>query len=119
MIILGGVNLYPEDLEAAVATVTGVHAGRVVAFGVDDDALGTERLVIVAELDADVALAQIPAIEAEARKVIVAVGGVAPYKVFLVPPSWVVKSTAGKVARADTKARVLERWDDIATPRTL
>jgi acyl-CoA synthetase (AMP-forming)/AMP-acid ligase II len=116
VIIIGGVNLYPEDLEAGVATVKGVHAGRVVALGLDDAALGTERLVIVAELDADVAPAQIPAIEAEARKVIVAVGGVAPYKVFLVPPQWVVKSTAGKVARADTKARVLERWDDIATP---
>lgn len=75
--------------------------------------------MIVAELDDDVAPAQTPAIEAEARKVIVAVGGVAPYKVFLVPPRWVVKSTAGKVARADTKARVLERWDDIATPRAV
>lgn len=30
VIIVGGVNLYPEDLEAAVATVKGVHPGRVV-----------------------------------------------------------------------------------------
>ncbi|MEP7126944.1 MAG: AMP-binding protein [Byssovorax sp.] len=117
LIILGGVNLYPEDLESAVSAVSGVHAGRVVALGLDDAQLGTERLVVVAEIDAGVEPGRIPAIEAEVRKVIVAVGGVAPYKVFLVPPQWVVKSTAGKVARADTRARLLERWDELAAPQ--
>jgi acyl-CoA synthetase (AMP-forming)/AMP-acid ligase II len=117
LIIIGGVNLYPEDLETAVSAVAGVHAGRVVALGLEDAQLGTERLVVVAELDDSSDPARAAEIEAEARKVIVAVGGVAPYKVFIVPPQWVVKSTAGKVARADTRARLLERWDELATPR--
>jgi acyl-CoA synthetase (AMP-forming)/AMP-acid ligase II len=117
IIIIGGVNLYPEDLETAVSAVAGVHAGRVVALGLEDAQLGTERLVVVAELDSSSDLARAAEIEAEARKVIVAVGGVAPYKVFIVPPQWVVKSTAGKVARADTRARLLERWDELAAPR--
>jgi fatty-acyl-CoA synthase len=119
LIIIGGVNLYPEDLETAVSGVAGVHAGRVVALGLEDAALGTERLVVVAELDTEGDAAQAAEIEVEARKVIVAVGGVAPYKVFLVPPQWVVKSTAGKIARADTKARLLERWNELATPRAV
>ncbi len=119
LIIIGGVNLYPEDLESAVSAVPGVHAGRVVALGLDDAALGTERLVVVAELDSEGDAARAAEIEAEARKVIVAVGGVAPYKVFIVPPQWVVKSTAGKIARADTKARLLERWNELAGPRAL
>jgi acyl-CoA synthetase (AMP-forming)/AMP-acid ligase II len=118
VIIIGGVNLYPEDLEAVVSTVAGVHAGRVVALGIDDAALGTERLVVVGELDEGIESEQIAAIEAEARKVIVAGSGVAPYKVFLVPPHWVVKSTAGKVARPDTLVRVLERWDDLVAAQS-
>jgi fatty-acyl-CoA synthase len=117
LIIIGGVNLYPEDLETAVSAVAGVHAGRVVALGLDDDSLGTERLVVVAELSAAADLARAAEIEAEARKAIVAVSGLAPYKVFIVPPQWVVKSTAGKIARPDTKARLLERWDELAKPR--
>jgi hypothetical protein len=33
--------------------------------------------------------------------------------VFLVPPRWIVKSTAGKISRVETRARVVERWDEL------
>jgi acyl-CoA synthetase (AMP-forming)/AMP-acid ligase II len=49
MIIKGGRNVYPYDIEAAVSAVAGVRAGRVVAFGVRNADIGTEDLTVVCE----------------------------------------------------------------------
>ena len=38
LIIVGGKNIYPQDLEALAGEVEGVHPGRVVAFGVFNEA---------------------------------------------------------------------------------
>ena len=35
VIIVGGRNVFPEDIERAVGTIDGVRAGNVIAFGVD------------------------------------------------------------------------------------
>ena len=53
LIIVGGKNVHPQDLETLASEVPGVHPGRVVAFGVFDDELGTEDVVVVAEADTD------------------------------------------------------------------
>src|SRR5262249_4562595 len=50
LVIVGGVNVFPEDIEAALAELPSLRAGRAVALGVFDERLGTERLVIVAEV---------------------------------------------------------------------
>src|SRR5262249_20786783 len=47
MIIVGGHNLAPDDIEAAAERVDGTAPGRVVAFGVPDERAGTERVVLV------------------------------------------------------------------------
>jgi fatty-acyl-CoA synthase len=47
LIIIGGRNVEPTDVEQLVATVPGIRAGSVIAFGVED--AGTEALVVVAE----------------------------------------------------------------------
>ena len=53
VIIVGGRNVFPEDVERAVGRrSTGVRAGNVIAFGVDGDR-GRESLVVVAESKAD------------------------------------------------------------------
>src|SRR6185312_7368980 len=49
VIIAAGRNIYPQEVEEAVADVAGVRRGCVAAFGVEDRRSGTERLVIVAE----------------------------------------------------------------------
>src|SRR3569623_1604800 len=49
IIIRGGHNIYPYELEEAGGALAGVRQGGVAAFASRDDALGTERLVIVAE----------------------------------------------------------------------
>ena len=51
MIIVGGKNIYPQDLEMLVNQIPGVHSGRAVAFGVFDETQGTEEVVVVAEVD--------------------------------------------------------------------
>ncbi|HEX5758640.1 MAG TPA: AMP-binding protein, partial [Thermoanaerobaculia bacterium] len=49
VIVVGGRNLYPQELEEAVGELPGVRKGCVAAFGSPDAASGTERLVVVAE----------------------------------------------------------------------
>jgi hypothetical protein len=44
IIIVGGQNIFPEDVEALVNTVPGIYPERVVAFGVINEAHGTEGL---------------------------------------------------------------------------
>jgi len=113
VIIVGGVNVFPEDAEAATNGVEGVHAGRCAAFGVEDAELGTDRLVIVAEVHEAKDLALSDAIEPAIRAAVLAEVGIAPHKVFLVPPHWIVKSTAGKISRSETRARLLDHWQQL------
>ncbi|MCI0556288.1 MAG: AMP-binding protein, partial [Anaerolineae bacterium] len=51
MIIVGGRNVYPQDLEALTYEVAGVHAGRSVAFCIYNEEEGTEDVVVIAEVD--------------------------------------------------------------------
>ncbi len=52
LIINAGKNIYPQDIEAIVNTVSGVHPGRAVVFGVADEREGTELIAVIAEVDA-------------------------------------------------------------------
>ncbi|MFN2368169.1 MAG: AMP-binding protein, partial [Desulfurivibrionaceae bacterium] len=48
MIIKGGRNIYPVELEEAVGEIEGVRQGNVAVFGSTDRRSGTERLVVLA-----------------------------------------------------------------------
>ena len=52
VIIIGGRNVYPEDIERAVGTIPGVRQGNVIAFGVEGRK-GREALVVVARVFID------------------------------------------------------------------
>src|SRR5262249_58953187 len=52
MIIVGGRNVFPEDIERAVGAIDGVRAGNVIAFGVAQRH-GKESVVVVAESKTD------------------------------------------------------------------
>ena len=58
----------------------------------------------------------IPPSEVEA--VIVAGVGVAVRTIFLKPPKWIVKSTAGKPARSTTREKLLREHPELQTERT-
>ncbi len=98
MIIRGGRNLYPYELEQAVGEISGIRKGCVAAFASTDPTTGSERLVVVAETRA----AQPEALD-KLRRQIQNVGvdllGVPPDDVALVPPHTVLKTSSGKIRR--------------------
>lgn len=105
IIISAGKNIYPEDIEDVVGRVKGVIPGRVVAFGEDNEVLGTELLGIVAETHVD------DDFQKQILKVEIIRAGmdidVSISEVYLVPPRWLIKSSAGKPARNANKERLL------------
>jgi fatty-acyl-CoA synthase len=105
MIIVGGQNIFPEDVETVVNSITGIYPGRVVAFGVTNEAHGTEGLAIVAETRENLTSADARALQQEIFTVVLNTIGVAPRAVAVVPQRWIVKSTAGKISRRDTRER--------------
>ncbi|HXJ57335.1 MAG TPA: AMP-binding protein [Verrucomicrobiae bacterium] len=105
LIIVAGKNLYPEDIEDAIAAVPGVIAGRIVAFGIDNAATGTEEIGVVAEtIEKDPAgiKALRLAIMQAAMRIDVTVT-----RVYLAPPRWLVKSSSGKPSRPVNRQRAL------------
>jgi fatty-acyl-CoA synthase len=103
--IIGGQNIFPEDVEAIVNTVEGVYPGRVVAFGVEDRDYETQSLAVVAEAKGDYDEDRALDLEAAIRKLVLAAIGIAPRHVAVVPQRWIVKSTAGKISRRETRER--------------
>lgn len=49
IIIRGGHNIHPQELEEAVGRIAGVRAGNVAVFAATDERVGSERLVVLAE----------------------------------------------------------------------
>ena len=108
LLLVGGENIYPQDIEEIVAAHPAIHDGRAVAMGLYNPNLGTEDIVVVAEVEQADSLARSPEIEKELRRSVVAGLGVAVRTFVLKPPKWIVKSTAGKPARADTREKLLK-----------
>lgn len=106
LVIVQGRNFYPGDLEAAAAEIPGVTPGRVAAFGVSDEISGTEKLVILFERDPGSDDPE-PVIALRLRAHIAQTFNCTAGEVRAVPPRWLVKSTSGKVARADNRAKYL------------
>jgi len=95
VIIVGGRNVFPEDVERAVGSLEGVRAGNVIAFGVEGDR-GRESLVVVAESKADdVALVR-KLVAARVRDVV----GVPAKAIVLVAPGTLPKTSSGKLQRS-------------------
>jgi fatty-acyl-CoA synthase len=102
MIIVGGRNVFPEDVERAVALVDGVRPGNVVAFGTEGRR-GGEALVVVAEARSPKTVGLRDAV---ARKVRDAVG-LRPQDVVLLEPGTLPKTSSGKLQRALSRRRYL------------
>jgi fatty-acyl-CoA synthase len=113
LIIVGGKNLYPQDIEEIACSHPSVHDGRAVAFGLTNPDLGTEDIIVVAEVEDEGELIHAAQIEQAIRSAIVAELGVAVLAVYLKPPKWVVKSTAGKPARSTTRAKILAEHSEL------
>jgi fatty-acyl-CoA synthase len=113
LIIVGGKNIYPQDVEEIAFGHPAIHDGRAMAFACYNPNLGTEEIVLVAETEEDINLGDAPTIDRDIRGAIVAELGVAPGAIYLKPPRWIVKSTAGKPARAATREKLLAEHPEL------
>jgi fatty-acyl-CoA synthase len=109
LIIVGGKNVYPQDIENLLNDIPGLHPGRATAFGVLNPQLGTEDVAIVAELEADVLedVQARAAVQREIRARVAQNTDVTARYVQLVPPKWLIKTSSGKVARAANRDKFL------------
>ncbi len=106
MIIVGGKNVYPQDLEALTYEVPGVHAGRSVAFGMYNDEEGTEEVVIIAEVDSEDPFEQQKIADA-VRAHVTRNSAIALRYVKAVDSKWILKTSSGKTARSANKEKFL------------
>jgi fatty-acyl-CoA synthase len=104
LIINAGKNIYPQDIEAIINEIPGIHAGRAVVFGVADEREGTELIAVVAEVAAEDPAAR-KEIAAAIRRSVVAHSMVTVSYVHLVGPKWLVKTSSGKIARSANRAK--------------
>jgi acyl-CoA synthetase (AMP-forming)/AMP-acid ligase II len=105
LIINAGKNVYPQDIEAIINEVPGVHPGRAVVFGVPDEREGTELIAVVAEVDTDDADER-KQIAKAIRQAVAQKSTVTVSYVKLVGPKWLIKTSSGKIARAANR----EKW---------
>lgn len=107
IIIQGGRNLYPQELEHIAGDVEGVRRGCVAAFGVSGRRVAGERLVLVAETRRT---------EPEEKEKLAAVIrermdselGIPLDEVVLVPPQSVPKTSSGKIRRDSCRRLYLQ-----------
>ncbi|HEV3036379.1 MAG TPA: AMP-binding protein [Candidatus Angelobacter sp.] len=104
MLIVAGANLYPQDIEDEVLKVAGIKLGRVAAFAAFDERLQTEELVVVAETE--ITGSEGLRLLSEVRQRLQAAFNISNFSVDLVAPGWLIKSSAGKMARRANR----EKW---------
>lgn len=111
LILVGGKNIYPQDLEAIANTLPGFVPGRCAAFGVFDERLGSENIVMVCELtDPDMTEDQKKELEFLLRKSVVQQSEAALSDVRLVGKRWLIKTSSGKISRASNRDKYLREF---------
>ena len=111
LIIVGGKNIYPQDLELLAYEVTGVHAGRASAFGIFNDSTGTEDVVLVAEADTEDPTER-QKIADGIRSAVTRGSAVALRFVHIVGKHWMVKTSSGKTARSANREKFLKEMQE-------
>ncbi len=107
IIIKGGRNLYPHEVEELAARVEGIRKGCIVAFGLKDEGSGTEKLVVVAEVRERDAR-KLAAISAAVTEQVTRGLGLPPDRVELLPPGSIPKTSSGKLRREETRQLFLK-----------
>ncbi len=102
IIIRGGRNISPYELEQAVGDLAGVRRGCVAVFGSRDAASGTERVVVLAEMR-NTGSENAPSRHDDLKRMInelaVSLIGAPADDIVLAPPGTVPKTSSGKIRR--------------------
>ncbi|MDD5249834.1 MAG: AMP-binding protein [Rhodocyclaceae bacterium] len=116
IIIKGGRNFYPQELEEAVGKIPGIRQGNVAVFASADPASGSERIVVAAETKAaDKAMQE--RLRAAIHEQALAVLGVPADDVVVSHRHIVLKTSSGKLRRA--ASRELYEKGGAAAPRAV
>jgi fatty-acyl-CoA synthase len=114
VIIVGGRNVFPEDIERACGGLDGVRAGNVIAFGVDGYK-GKETVIVVAEVRlADDAGDSLDDVRHRIHHRTLEVCGLPPRDVMLVRPGTLPKTSSGKLQRSKCRELYLEEELELA-----
>ena len=103
MIIRGGRNIYPHELEEFVGNIEGVRKGCVAAFPSTDERTGTERLIVLAETRLTDP-AQQDDLARQITNASTELLDLPPDDVVIAPPHTVPKTSSGKVRRSSARA---------------
>lgn len=108
VIIMGGRNLYPTDIERAAGRAEGVRAGNVVAVRIEAGVRRESFAVAVesphaGDLDAE------RAVRREVTSRVVDAVGLRPGAVLVLPPASLPKTPSGKLRRAAAKDRIADQ----------
>ena len=98
IIIRGGRNISPYELEQAVGDLAGVRRGCVAVFGSRDAAAGTERVVVLAEMRESDA-SRHDDLKRMINELAVGLIGAPADDIVLAPPATVPKTSSGKIRR--------------------
>ena len=101
MMIVGGVNVFPQDIEERRHRRDRGQGHRLFEFDPDKE---TERITILFESE-DREEQEVRALVLDVRQHVLAVLQLANFDVHRVPPGWLLKSLAGKIARKANQAK--------------
>jgi len=125
LILKGGRNLCPQEIEALAAEVPGVRKGCIAAFGVYNPGQGTEKLVVAAETRERGHPARERQLRAEINRRLSLRLGMPADDVVLLSPGMLPKTSSGKLRRDAarqayqqgtltlSRARALTQWTRI------
>jgi len=105
MLILNGRNYYPQDIEWLVQDVPGVRKGSVVAFSCQPQGAASESLVVVCEWAGKDRPSEdaLVAVQKGVTDKVQTELGLNAWKVVVIPPGTVPKTSSGKLQRSKTR----------------
>jgi acyl-CoA synthetase (AMP-forming)/AMP-acid ligase II len=107
MIIVGGQNVIPSDVEEAADHVPGIRYSA--AIGIESERTGTQRLQVVAEVRGDgLTPEELARIALDVTQAVRRRSGLRPARVLLVQPQTIPKTSSGKIQRAALAEMVAE-----------
>jgi 1-acyl-sn-glycerol-3-phosphate acyltransferase len=117
IIIRGGRNISPYELEEAVGDLAGIRRGCVAVFGSQDAASGTERVVVLAETrEKDLSIHE--DVKKRINEAALGLIGAPVDDIVLAPPHTVPKTSSGKIRRLAAR-EYYERGPDAVKPQAV
>jgi acyl carrier protein len=117
IIIRGGRNISPYELEEAVGDLPGIRRGCVAVFGSADRASGTERVVVLAETREKGAVEH-EALKKKINQLAMSLIAAPADDIVLAPPATVPKTSSGKIRRVAAR-EYYERGPESVKPQAV